>query len=111
MRLITTKLYPAEIMQNVTMNNCRIYLINDDDNYFNYIIENYRMYLDGSVLGVNEVYIVMNNVHITDALPPYAMFSFIRHQRQDETIFELSLIAKEEFVTSDLFERYGTIVI
>ena len=104
MRLIITN-YLDDI-GNVTIDTCRVYQTNCDDEHFTNIVLENRNLLGGEFLYTNYLYVLMDNESVEDTTNFYASISFRTRMRGNDTIYQVYLVTKENGINDDLLKDF-----
>ena len=104
MRLITTNYLDG--VGNVTIDTCRVYQTNCDDEHFTNIVLENRNLLGGEFVCTNHLYVLMDNESVEDTTNFYASISFRTTMRGNNMIYQICLITKENNISIDLLRDF-----
>ena len=104
MRLIETN-YLANV-ENIDVNNCRVYQTTCDDEHFNEIINENIYALEGEFLDASVLFVLMDNVNIEDTTNFYSSISFRTRQRGNDAIYQVCVVTKENGISIDLLRDF-----
>lgn len=90
-----------------TIGECRVYGETDcTDQHFPDLINENREALGVEFKGGNKLYVLMDNVNISEDFNSYASISFITRQRGDDTIYQIGLITQEGGVSHEVLKEF-----
>ena len=90
----------------VTMDECRVYETDCNDQHFSDIIHENKDWLRDKFRESNELYILMDNVYVRNEFNSYASISFITRRRGDDTIYQIGLITNEGGVSHEVLKEF-----
>ena len=106
MKFIQTSYLPAGVINNLNLNDVRVYKTTCEDRHFGEIIDLNKEYLDGEYAITNILYVLMDNTYVEDSDNFYASISIREYRKPNEVSYYPCVITCEKSLSYNIYLKH-----